>query len=537
MKPQIRSHVAQFAGLLLSGGVLTGVETLSSGCGGRAGGARAGSGGTAGDGGAGGDVGGAAGASGARPGSGGTAGDGGAGGDVGAAAGAGGARPGSGGTARDGGAGGDAGGTAGAGGNRGDAGGTARDGGVGTHGGKDASLDAPSDASPDASSDAGSDAVAPFPYDNKDNGLLGNSNYLIYSNCQALQNPSAEVTLTAEMNAGAGGFDFQFNANSLATRANPYGATLAGQASSMGWQQYIMNVRAGSTANTTDVWGFIEPWPSKIPNVANGANLANTTDTPFHLVTLTQTPTPTLPAGTKLSITLETDLATTAVTSLIFSIALPPGTPTDSSEYATYYNGISIPLVGIPRSASICGNAAKSIPPDPRFCPDVDAGPGNIVVGDLTPVTSFQMNFAGLVMNSAAGTIVYSASATTPLFPAPPSVQKTTFPHVPTCSAGAITAETSNVVYSSMGVDGDPQSFDVQLDCQPGTQLYFFDCDYKPFCATQQNAATCVGNSWCFPYPWTKVQASGRGECKDVTAFEKRDPEGNWLATVQYPSG
>lgn len=376
---------------------------------------------------------------------------------------------------------------------------------------------------------------APLPFGNDGNGLIGNLNYLIYSNCQPLQNPTATIALSSPMNAGPGGFDFQFNANSLATPANPNGATLSGQPSHMGWQQYIINVRAGAAANTTEVSGFIEPWPSFDPNVSNGSDLVNTSGLPLPLVTLTQTPTPTLPAGTQLSITLVTDPTTLAVTDLTFGITLPPGTPTDPTADPTYFNDTPIPLVGLARDGTLCGNPAQMNPPDPRFCPNPAAGPGTVTTADLTPVTSFQLDFAGFVMNSAAGTITYTASSATPLFPVPPSAQNTGFPFVPTCSVGAITAESSNVVYSTMQVDGDTQSFGISLDCESGTGLYFFECDGKPFCATPQNAAQCLGNGFCFLSPWTNAPAPSGATCNDVAPFEDRDPLGAWLSQVTYP--
>ena len=139
-----------------------------------------------------------------------------------------------------------------------------------------------------------STCVAPPPLDGF-NGLVGAYNYWMYSNCQPLPNPTAQITLSSPMTAGPNGFAFQFNANSLATTANPNGSTLSGQPSSLGWQQYIINVR-GAAGNTTEVSGFIEPWPSN-PS-PSGSDFVN--DGNFPMVTLIGTPTPTLPAGTQL---------------------------------------------------------------------------------------------------------------------------------------------------------------------------------------------------------------------------------------------
>ena len=84
----------------------------------------------------------------------------------------------------------------------------------------------------------------------------------MYNGCKPLENPKVIITLTTEMNAGAGGFDFQFSADSFATEQNPHGANADGTPSSMGWQQYIINVRAGKEKNTTDISGFLESWLS-----------------------------------------------------------------------------------------------------------------------------------------------------------------------------------------------------------------------------------------------------------------------------------
>ena len=373
------------------------------------------------------------------------------------------------------------------------------------------------------------DSTCVAPVLNGDNGLVGAYNYPMYSNCQALPNPSAQITLSSPMTAGPNGFAFQFNANSLATTANPNGSTLSGQPSSLSWQQYIINVR-GAAGNTTEVSGFIEPWPSN-PS-PSGSDFVN--DGNFPMVTLTGTPIPTLPAGTQLTITLNTDPTTLAVTGPTFTITLPPGTPTNPTAHPTYYNGTAIALVGLSRSQSLCGQNGG--PPDPRFCKNNSAG--TVTVADLTPVTSFQLDFSyAFVVSSGTGTITYSASNGTPLVPVPPWTQSTNFPFIPTCSAGAQTAETSNILYSSMPVNGGVQSFGITMNCESGTNLYVLACDGTPFCATAQNALDCVANGACLAYPWTNVPANTiviGGGCPGVPPFEDRDPLGNWLSQVTY---
>lgn len=378
---------------------------------------------------------------------------------------------------------------------------------------------------------------APLPLGS--HGLVGNSNYLVYSDCQPLKNPGVLITLTSAMNAGPKGFDFQLNANSLASKAFPNGVTPAGKPGRMGWQQYIINVRPGSAPNTTDVWGFIEPWPTNEPGVSNKSDLVNTSHTPFHLVTLSHTPTPTLPAGTTLTIALGTDPRTDSVTTLTFTAKLPPSTPTTPLYGHNYYNGVPIRLIGLPREKSLCGNATHP-KADPRFCPNPANGPGVLSENDLAPITSFQLDFAANLINSGAGNISYLASPTTLLSPAPPSVQNAKFPFMPFCSTGAITAESSNVLYSSMSTlagQSIPQTFNAVPSCEAGTSAYFFDCDYKSFCATRANAERCLSNGWCFAYPWAHVQPSGRKSCQNVTPVYQRDSAGAWLSRVEYPAG
>jgi hypothetical protein len=375
---------------------------------------------------------------------------------------------------------------------------------------------------------------APLPY--ASHGLTGNSNYLIYSDCAALKNPSVTIYINSAMNAGPGGFDFQLNANSLASAAHPNGATLSGKAGLVGWQQYIINVRAGSQAGTTDISAFLEPWPSGDPGVANGSDLVNTGDK-YHLVTLANTPTPSLPAGTVLTILLGTDPTTYDVNVLTFTVTLPSSAAT-LNLYSKYYNGKGIPLLGQQLDGSLCVGDSKHPYPDTRFCPNPANGPGKLGPNDMAPITSFQLNFAGNLVNSGAGLISYAADPSTPLTPAPPGLQSTDFPYMLSCSAGAITAESSNVIYNTMSTlagSSIPQYFNALPSCEAGTSPYFFDCDYHSFCATPANVEHCESEGWCYPLPWTYFLPSGKGTCSKVTPIDERDPQGNWLSSVTYP--
>jgi hypothetical protein len=366
--------------------------------------------------------------------------------------------------------------------------------------------------------------------------LSGASNYLLYDGCKPLENPRAIITLTTEMNAGPGGFDFQFNANSFATEQNPHGANADGTPSSMGWQQYIINVRAGQAKNTTDVSGFLEPWPSGKQDESNGSDLVNRGG--YHLVTLADTPTPTLPAGTKLEILLNTAPNNHSVTGITFQATLPGGAKTIVLyPKSDYWNGRTIELEGLGLDRTVCTGNAKHPYNDKRFCPDVKKGARHLEKKDLTPVSSFQLDFAGPWFNKGEGTIDYEASGGTHLVPVLPDekLNAQSNAHLPYCAAGADTAETSNIHYSPLPVTGGRQTFALAPHCGNGTRAYFFNCDFGSFCATPENAKTCLAGGWCYPVGVSNVKAQGRGQCQKVPRADERDPLGAWLEKVVYP--
>jgi hypothetical protein len=94
--------------------------------------------------------------------------------------------------------------------------------------------------------------------------------------------------------------------------------------------------------------------------------------------------------------------------------------------------------------------------------------------------------------------------------------QDINFPFVPTCSVGAITAESSNVVYSTMEVNGNAESFNISLNCESGASLYLFECDNTPICATRERCPvprkrflfSCPPGR-TFPLPMPRAPASG----------------------------
>ncbi len=110
----------------------------------------------------------------------------------------------------------------------------------------------------------------------------------------------------------------------------------------------------------------------------------------------------------------------------------------------------------------------------------------------------------------------------------PPLDQDINFPFVPTCSVGAITAESSNVVYSTMEVNGNAESFNISLNCESGASLYLFECDHTPICATPRTLPSASQTVSVFLPPWTNVSATNAA-CSGVRPFDDRDPLGNWL--------
>ena len=323
-------------------------------------------------------------------------------------------------------------------------------------------LSAGAQGSNEAQCQAESNKPAPSP-----GQLQGGTNYWLVAQatakgkCTILHSPSVTINVNSDMSVDQGGFDFQYNVAALATAKYPDGADASGNGPGLvGWQQYIVNVYSSSDAsNRTDIFGMVNNWPTTPPegpcwknypkgNCDQGSDLINTrvTGQIFHLVTLTDTPLPTLPAGTVLTITLDTDPKNgQAVTGVTFNVTLPSSAKTVVDSTYTYYNGKKISLIGLPLDPSICqGN-----PPDSRYCPagfKYDAknpvSPGKVTLAETSPVTSFTLNIAAdQTVPTGAGTLTYAASNGI-------LVPLASFPQ--DCAAGAFTGETSDYTYSSL---------------------------------------------------------------------------------------
>jgi hypothetical protein len=336
-------------------------------------------------------------------------------------------------------------------------------------------------------------------------------------NCTSLASPSVTITITSDMSSDSMGFDFQYNVAALASAQYPNGANAGGGAGLVGWQQYIINVYSSSDAsNRTDIFGMVNNWPTTPPsgpctkNYSNGENcdessdLINTrvTGEIFHLVTLENTPIPTLPAGTVLTITLDTDPNNSLdVTGVTFNVTVPSSVQTVVDPKYTYYNGQEISLIGLPLDPSIC----KGNPPDSRYCPagfkynsKNPVSPGNVTPADTSPVTSFTLNIANdQSVPTGAGKLTYAATNGI-------LVPVATWPQ--DCAAGAVTGETSDYTYSPLKA------------CTTGSLVQPFQSQYcgsMPTGSNQggtlvcgTNSPTCVAGPITYQYIGTRCPAN-----------------------------
>ncbi len=325
--------------------------------------------------------------------------------------------------------------------------------------------------------------------------LQGNENYwyeaqnTVTGNCTALANPSVTITITSDMSGDSKGFDFQFNVGAQASPKYPHGANASGGRGLVGWQQYIINVYSSKDAsNRTDIFGMVNNWPTKPPpgpcykhysnnkNCDQGSNIINTrgTNQIFHLLTLEDTPIPTLPSGTTLTIQLNTDPNNNLdVTGVTYTVTVPKSVKTVKDPTYTYYNGKTIPLTSILLAPSIC----KGNPPDSRYCPSGfvynkqnPVSPGNVTLADTSPVTAITLDIANdNSTQKGGGTISYSASNTDLVA----LKNYTGLPNVPVsqvCVAAVWTGETSSYTYSTV----DP--------CTAGSTTQNFQLPY--YCGT-----------------------------------------------------
>jgi hypothetical protein len=371
--------------------------------------------------------------------------------------------------------------------------------------------------------------------------LEGSNNYWMVAldtstgKCTRLHSPSVTIKVHSDMSVDQNGFDFQFNVNVPASATYPDGTDASGKGPGLAeFQQYIVNVYSSQDGNPnrTDIFGMVNNWPTtppgmstthpgpcwknypasgnchpvppnSYPNCDQCSDLVNTRSTKeiFYLATLTNTPIPTLPDGTVVTITLDTDPKNgESVTGVTFKVDLPSSATTVVDPNYTYYNGQKISLidfqhVGIPLDPSICqGN-----PPDSRYCPagfvynpNNPVSPGNVTVADTSPVMSFALNIAGdQMVSSGAGTITYAVSNGI-LVPVSGPPQD--------CATQAGTVETSYYTYSTLqACTTGPlvQSFNSQycgtMPTNPGDQSTLVCSGSSPECVAGQISYQYIG--------------------------------------------
>jgi hypothetical protein len=228
-------------------------------------------------------------------------------------------------------------------------------------------------------------------------GLTGHSNYFIHSNCKPITGLSVTIDVTEDMiyessNKGsAKGFAFQLNAYSQEGLRTS--APLKGETITTGWQQYILHVNTDDSRKTK-FDAAVNNWPyPKIPH-SDLINLVvpDRDSTPPYVALL---PISGLPAHYKITISLATDGGSN-VSGATFTVIDPHG---------KQYSG-TITLV------------KKDHPyPLDKTLPAAKQGP--ITEANLAPILGFQLNITGdkyhVLLSRGAGTITYTASASSPL--------------------------------------------------------------------------------------------------------------------------
>jgi hypothetical protein len=244
-------------------------------------------------------------------------------------------------------------------------------------------------------------------------GLMGNSNYMIYSNCNPLKNLAVTIAVTEDIVCGSAtypsgasapkGLSFQLNGYS------PAGARCD-------YQQYCIGVNMSNSAQTV-ITGSIDNWPA---HLANGSDLIN------YGVQLLSIPGAALPAGYKITMALGNDAAGN-VNSVTFTVV-------DNLGKVRASNAIELLSLQL-------DNSLGKPPTTPGFLP------GPVTQQDLAPLLAVELNMVGhdsgesAVLTSGAGTITYSAS-----------VLLTATDSQPACTAaqGVFTEENANTVYSEL---------------------------------------------------------------------------------------
>jgi hypothetical protein len=213
-------------------------------------------------------------------------------------------------------------------------------------------------------------------------GLGSNSNYILYSDCNPLINLSITINVTQDIvcESASGsiiGFGFQLNAYSPPSEMSA-------------WQQYVI------ACFGSELIGAVDNWP------ISGANIINDS---FNLTSL---PSPKVPAGYQLTISLEND-------------------QNGNVTGATY--------VVIDDSGNTLANVPLNL-----------LSIAGVTPAELAPITAFELNLVGpangesAALSSGAGSITYTASNVLSVLNQEPACTE----------SGYITAETANSFYSTL---------------------------------------------------------------------------------------
>jgi hypothetical protein len=244
-------------------------------------------------------------------------------------------------------------------------------------------------------------------------GLVGNSNYIIYGNGDALLNVTVTVDITEDL-TGNIGFALQLNAYS------PRGANSA-------WQQFFFSLQASSGLTTApyDLYGIVETWPISGPDLINHQTQLLTRSTPRFL------------AGYKLTISLGNE-ANGNVRYVTFTVL-------DQNGHQVGHNSVDILTLTLHHS-----NAP-------------------VTEADLAPILAFTFNIVGPIngertyFSSGAGTITYSASNELTVQNALPSG----------LDSNASAAENGNSVYGTL--PQGPSTTVTQSFYTDGQLLFYYD--------------------------------------------------------------
>jgi hypothetical protein len=268
-------------------------------------------------------------------------------------------------------------------------------------------------------------------------GLKGNSNYMLYDGCQPLQNLSVTIDVTKDMICKStsakttSGAIVPGSMTGFSVQLNGYSAPGSAR---VGWQQY------GFTVDTTDdttaaIYGWIDNWPDFDNPYAQ--------DLFRDRILLVTLPTPELPAGYRVTISLGSD-DTNNINSVAFLVVDNHGNTLSSKTIDL----LSSP--GVPGLQLDVSSAKRQ----------EGYSPGPVTRQDLAPINAAELNIVApsgedAILSSGAGTITYVSDNGLAPVSSPPA-----------CMAArtAFTAENANTIYGVLPAGSGPrltQSFGV----------------------------------------------------------------------------